>query len=171
MIIGEIKRYLRDNSSTMRVGRAMKILGFRAQMARERLNGRLQREPTVGEIAAELGVSAEEVVFACQAGQEPVSLHEPVFNDAPDPLYVIDLVSDQNESAENWLDDLALRQAMEKLPERERRVLHGRFFTGWTQAEIAREISLSQAQVSRIEKAALRRVRNYLDTDGVSENF
>jgi len=170
MIIGEIKRYLRDNS-TMRVGRALKLLGYRAQQARERLTGILQREPTVGEIAAELGISAEEVVFACQAGQELISLHEPVFNDAPDPVYVLDLVSDQHESADRWLDDLALRQAMDKLPERERRVLQGRFFSGWTQAEIAREVCLSQAQVSRIEKMALRRVRDYLSTDGVSENL
>lgn len=170
MIIGEIKRYLRDNS-TMRVGRALKLLGFRAQQARERLTGRLQREPTVREIAAELGVSAEEVAFACQAGQELISLHEPVFNDVPDPVYVLDLISDHNESPENWLDDLALRQALEKLPERERTIVHGRFFAGRTQAEIAREVSLSQAQVSRIEKTALRRVRDYLNTDEVRADF
>lgn len=170
MIIGEIKRYLRDNS-TMRVSRALKLLGFRAQQAREALSGRLQREPTVGEVAAELGVSAEEVAYACQAAQDLISLHEPVFNDAPDPVYVLDLVSDHTESPENWLEELALRQAMEKLPERERRILHGRFFTGWTQAEIAREVSLSQAQVSRIEKTALRRVRCYLNTDEVKTDF
>jgi RNA polymerase sporulation-specific sigma factor len=166
MIVGEIRRYLRDNS-TMRVSRALKLLGFRAQQARERLTNRLLREPTVGEIAAELDVSAEEVVFACQAVQELVSLHEPVYNDAPDPVYILDLVSDQSDSPESWLEDLALRQAMDKLTERERRVLQGRFFTGWTQAEIASEIQLSQAQVSRIEKTALRRMRNYLNTDKV----
>jgi RNA polymerase sporulation-specific sigma factor len=167
MIIGEIRRYLRDNSS-MRVSRSLKLLAFRAQQAREILSSQRQREPTVGEVAVELGVSAEEVAYACQAGQELISLHEPVFNDAPDPVYVLDMVSDHKESPENWLEDLALRQAMEKLPERERRILHGRFFTGWTQAEIAREVSLSQAQVSRIEKTALRRVRGYLNTDEVN---
>jgi RNA polymerase sporulation-specific sigma factor len=152
----------------MRVSRSLKLLAFRAQQAREILSSQRQREPTVGEVAVELGVSAEEVAYACQAGQELISLHEPVFNDAPDPVYVLDMVSDHKESPENWLEDLALRQAMEKLPERERRILHGRFFTGWTQAEIAREVSLSQAQVSRIEKTALRRVRGYLNTDEVN---
>jgi len=161
MIIGEIKRYLRDGNS-MRVGRALKIRAHQAQRVREKLTGRLLREPTVGEIAAELGITPEEVVLACQASYEPLSLYEPLFNDTVDTVYVMDTISDARTSADLWLEDIALRQALDGLTERERHILQFRFFAGRTQAEIARELGLSQAQVSRIEKAALQQVRNLL---------
>ncbi|MBS3947362.1 MAG: RNA polymerase sporulation sigma factor SigG [Dethiobacter sp.] len=169
MIIGEIKRYLRDNN-TLRVGRALKVRAHQAQQIRETLTGRLLREPTVGEVAAELGITAEEVVFACQASYEPLSLYEPLFNDTVDPVYVMDTISDVRNSADLWLEDIALQEALEGLTERERQILQYRFFAGQTQAEIARELGLSQAQVSRIEKAALQRVRSQLSVGEVTKH-
>jgi RNA polymerase sporulation-specific sigma factor len=161
MIIGEIKRYLRDNNS-VRVSRSLKIMAQRAQHTRETLTRKLLREPTVTEIAHELEISPEELVFAYQAINEPISLYDPVFNDTTDPVYVMDMVSDQKSNAELWIEDISIRQAMEILTERERKILESRFFEGWTQTEIARKIGISQAQVSRIEKAALRRIRRLL---------
>lgn len=165
MIIGEIKRHLRDNS-TVRVSRSLKMLAQKAQQVRENLTRRLLREPTVKEIAAELQTTPEEVVFAYQASSDPVSLYDPVFSDTTDPVYIMDLVSDQKNSSESWVDDITLREALQTLSERERRILESRFFEGHTQTEIALEIGISQAQVSRIEKAALRRIRHHLSEDG-----
>ena len=161
MIVGEIKRYLRDNS-TVRVSRSLKMLAQKAQHVREDLTRKLLREPTVQEIAQELEVTPEEVVFAYQAVNEPVSLYDPVFSDSTDPVSIMDLVSDQENNADLWVEDITLREALQVLSERERRILESRFFAGQTQTEIALEIGISQAQVSRIEKAALRRVRHYL---------
>jgi RNA polymerase sporulation-specific sigma factor len=161
MIIGEIKRHLRDNN-TVRVSRSLKLLAHKAQQARDVLTRKLLREPTISEIAAELGITPEEVVIAYQASNEPVSLHDPVFNDTTDPVYVMDLVRDTKSCAEIWVEDITLRQALEILTERERRILESRFFDGRTQTEIAADIGISQAQVSRIEKSALRQVRHQL---------
>lgn len=161
MIIGEIKRHLRDNNA-VRVSRSLKTLAQKAQQVREDLTRRFLREPTIQEIALELAVAPEEVVLAYQASNDPLSLYDPVFNDTTDPVYVMDLVSDQKHTAELWVEDITLRQALEILTDRERRVLESRFFEGRTQTEIASEIGVSQAQVSRIEKAALRQVRRHL---------
>lgn len=168
MIIGEIKRHLRDNN-TVRVSRSLKMLAQRAQHVREELTRRLLREPSIQEIAQELEVTPEEVVFAYQAINEPISLHDPVFSDTTDPVYIMDIVSDQKCNAELWVEDITLRQALSILSERERQILESRFFEGRTQTEIAAEIGISQAQVSRIEKAALRRVRHHLAEEGSSD--
>ncbi|MBS4030339.1 MAG: RNA polymerase sporulation sigma factor SigG [Clostridiales bacterium] len=165
MIIGEIKRHLRDNNA-VRVSRSLKVLAHKAQHARDFLTRKLLREPTISEIAEELGITPEEVVVAYQASNEPVSLHDPVFNDTTDPVYVMDLVSDTKSCAEIWVEDITLRQALEILTERERRILESRFFEGRTQTEIAADIGISQAQVSRIEKSALRQVRHHLAGKG-----
>lgn len=169
MIIGEIKRHLRDNNA-MRVSRSLKNLAQKAKQAQDMLARRLLREPTISEIAAELGIAPEEVVFAYQANSDPVSLYDPVFNDSTDPVYVVDTVSDQRNCADLWLEEIALRQALGILTERERTILEARFFEGRTQTEIAREIGISQAQVSRIEKAALRRVRRHMAGEEELEN-
>ena len=165
MIIGEIKRHLRDNNP-IRVSRSLKMVAQKAQQIREALTGKLLREPSVQEIAQELGVTPEELVFAYQASNDPISLHDPVFSDTTDPVYIMDIVSDERSSSELWVEDITLREAMQILTERERRILESRFFEGHTQTEIATEIGISQAQVSRIEKAALRRVRHHLAGDG-----
>lgn len=169
MIIGEIRRYLRDNNA-LRVSRSLKMLAQKAQHIREKLTGKLLREPTIKEIAQELGVTPEEVVFAYQTLNEPISLNEPVFQDASDPIYVLDLVSDKLSSAESWVEELTLRQALATLTKRERKILEDRFFSGRTQTEIAVEIGISQAQVSRIEKDVLRKVRCCLQGQGGKEN-
>ena len=169
MIIGEIKRHLRDNN-TVRVSRSLKMLAQKAQHVREELTRKLLREPTIQEIAQELAVTPEEVVFAYQAINEPVSLHDPVFSDTTDPVYIMDIVSDQRCDADLWVEDITLRQALSILSERERQILEARFFEGRTQTEIAAEIGISQAQVSRIEKAALRRIRHHLAQEGDSDH-
>lgn len=161
MIVGEIKRYLRDNNA-IRVSRSLKQLAQKAQQARELLVRKLLREPTVSEVAQHLGILPEELVFAYQAGHEPVSLYDPVYNDSTDPVYVMDLVSDPKHTSELWVEHIALRQALSTLGERERKILEARFLEGKTQTEIAREVGISQAQISRIEKAALRRIRRTL---------
>ena len=165
MIIGEIKRHLRDNNA-VRVSRSLKMLAQKAQQVREELTRKLLREPSVSEIAQEMGITPEEVVFAYQAINEPVSLHDAVYGDASDPVFIMDLVSDQKCSADLWVEDITLRQALEILTERERTILESRFFAGRTQSEIADEIGISQAQVSRIEKSALRQVRHHLAGEG-----
>lgn len=169
MIIGEIRRYLRDNSA-LRVSRSLKMLAQKAQQVREKLTGKLLREPTVYEIAQELGVTPEEVAFAYQTLSEPISLHDPVFQDTGEPIYVLDLLSDKFCSAESWLEELSLRQALANLTKRERKILEDRFFNGRTQTEISVEIGISQAQVSRIEKGALLKVRRCLQEQGGKEN-
>ena len=161
MILGEVKRYLRDNNS-IRVSRSLRDTAYKAIYTREALQRRNSREPTVCEIAEELGVTREEITCALDAIQSPVSLYEPVYTDGGDPLYVMDQLSDKKNSEEHWVEDLSLTEAMKRLPERERHIIDLRFFEGKTQTEVAEEIHISQAQVSRLEKSALRAMKNYL---------
>lgn len=158
MIIGEIRRYLRDNNA-VRISRSLRDAAYKALQARDRLVERLMREPTIGEIAQEMGIEREEVVLALESIQDPVSLYEPIFNDGGDAIYVMDQVKDEKSKDENWLEELSVRQAMQKLGEREKRILYMRFYQGRTQMEVANEVGISQAQVSRLEKAALKRMR------------
>lgn len=158
MIIGEIRRYLRDNNA-IRVSRSVRDLAYRALQAREALVRTLDREPTVEDIAKSLDVPKEEVSAALEAIVEPVSLYEPVFSDGGDSIYIMDQISDNNNTDEAWLEDIALREAMKHLSPRERNIVELRYFKGRTQMEIASEIGISQAQVSRIEKGALERMK------------
>ena len=160
MIAGEIRRFLRD-SSPVRVSRSLKDTAYRAMQAREKLTGVLGREPDVLEIARELQLPKEEVVLALEAIVEPVSLYEPVFSDGGDTIYVMDQVSDGG-SDESWIQEMSIRDAMEKLTEREKRIIYLRFFRGKTQMEVSEEIGISQAQVSRLEKGALAKVKGDL---------
>lgn len=161
MIIGEIRRYLRDNNS-IRVSRSLKDIAYKALQAKEKLISKSNKEPTIVEIAKEIGVSKEEVVFALDAIQEPVSLFEPVYHDDGDAIFVMDQVGDTKNTDERWISDLAINQAMEKLNDREKMILRKRFFDGKTQIEVADEIGISQAQVSRLEKSALLHMRRYI---------
>ena len=161
MIIGEIRRYLRDNSS-IRVSRSLRDTAYKAIYAKEGYIRRHMKEPTVQEIADEIGISKEDVVFALDAIQAPMSLHEPVYSDGGDALYVMDQVSDKKNKEENWVEELSLEAAMERLNERERYIITLRFFEGKTQMEVAEQINISQAQVSRLEKNALKVMRQYL---------
>ncbi len=164
MIIGEIRRYLRDNNA-IRVSRSMRDTAYKALQARDRLQSKLNREPDVTEIAQELNVSREDVVFALEAIQDPISLFEPVYNDGGDALYIMDQVKDENAKDEAWLEDIAIKDAMHRLPDREQRILRLRFFEGRTQMEVAGEIGISQAQVSRLEKNALLHMRKSMSQD------
>ncbi len=161
MIIGEIRRYLRDNSS-IRVSRSLRDTAYKAIYAREGYVRQHMKEPTVQEIADEIGISKEDVAFALDAIQVPMSLHEPVYSDGGDTLYVMDQVSDKKNREENWVEELSLDAAMERLNERERYIITLRFFEGKTQMEVAEQIRISQAQVSRLEKNALKTMRKYL---------
>ena len=161
MIIGEVRRYLRDNNA-IRVSRSRRDLAYKALQARENLARQLQREPTMAEIAKEMDVEQEEVVLALESIQEPISLYEPVFHDDGDAIYVMDQVSDTKNTDEKWIENIALSEAMKKLTPRERKILNMRFFEGKTQMEVAEEISISQAQVSRLEKNALKYMRKYV---------
>ncbi len=160
MIIGEIRRYLRDNN-TIRVSRSMRDVAYRAMQAKEKLTAEKGSEPSVEEIAKAIGVKRENVVLALEAIVEPVSLYEPVFSDGGDTIYVMDQVGDKNDDR-NWLDEIALKQAVNDLNEREKHILSLRFFQGKTQMEVASEIGISQAQVSRLEKAALDKIKKDL---------
>lgn len=162
MIIGEIRRYLRDNN-VIRVSRSMRDTAYKALQARDRLQSRWNREPTVTEIAEEMHVPREDVVFALEAIQDPVSLFEPVYNDGGDALYIMDQVKDETCRDENWLEDIAIRDALQRLTEREKKILKLRFFEGRTQMEVAGEIGISQAQVSRLEKNALLHMRKHVE--------
>lgn len=157
MIIGEVRRYLRD-SSYIRVSRSIRDTAYKAMQAKERLQTTLSREPTVDEIAKELNEPRESVIIALEAVVDPVSLYEPVFSDGSDTVYVMDQISDASGEG-SWLDELSIREAMENLSEREKRILALRFYTGKTQMEAAKEIGISQAQVSRIEKGAVEKIR------------
>ncbi|MDR1805232.1 MAG: RNA polymerase sporulation sigma factor SigG [Clostridium sp.] len=157
MILGEIRRYLRDNNP-VRVSRSLRDIAYHAMQAKERLTGALQREPTVEEIAKELGLPREEVLMALEAIVEPISLQEPVYSDGGDTIYVMDQVR-APEGEDAWLDEIVLRESIGRLPEREKKILYLRFMQGHTQMEVAEEIGISQAQVSRLEKSALRSVR------------
>ena len=161
MIIGEIRRYLRDNNS-IRVSRSVRDTAYKAIYAKEGYMKKHLKEPTVQEIAEEIGISKEDIVFALDAIQMPMSLHEPVYSDGGDTLYVMDQVSDKKNKEENWVEELSLEAAMERLNERERYIITLRFFEGKTQMEVAEEIKISQAQVSRLEKNALKVMKQYL---------
>ena len=157
MIIGEIRRYLRDNNS-IRVSRSIKDTAYKAMQVKERLASKNQHEPTVEEIAKELLIPVEEVVIALESIVSPISLYDPVYSDGGDTIYVLDQVGDNNDDV-NWLDEIALKEAIKKLSEREKHILSLRFMQGKTQMEVSEEIGISQAQVSRLEKSALQRIR------------
>ena len=162
MILGEVRRYLRDNNS-IRVSRSLRDTAYKALSARELLTKKNLREPTIMEIADEVGISKEEITYAMDAIQSPVSLYEPVYTDGGDPLGVMDQISDKKNREENWVEQLSLSEAMKRLPARERRIIDMRFFEGKTQTEVAGEVGISQAQVSRLEKNALKAMKSYLD--------
>lgn len=161
MIIGEIRRYLRDNTS-IRVSRSLRDIAYKALQAKERLTKKNEKEPTINEIAKELNLPKEDVVFALDSIQDPVSLYEPVYNDGADAIYVMDQVSDDKNTDENWLEEIALKEALKKLNSREKHILNLRFFKGRTQMEVASELGISQAQVSRLEKSALKHMRKHI---------
>jgi len=161
MIIGEIRRYLRDNNP-IRVSRSLRDTAYKALKARDALVYQNGKEPTVSEIAKEMEVREEDVVFALEAIQDPVSLHEPVYQDGGDAIYVGDQVRDDRVSENDWVRDLSIRQALSRLNERERNIIKQRFFSGRTQMEVAEEIGISQAQVSRLEKSALQQMKRYI---------
>jgi len=162
MIVGEIRRYLRDNSA-LRVSRSMRDTAYKVLQAKEKLMNLNQREPTMEEIAGELGIRREDVVFALDAISDPVSLYEPVYSDsAGDSLCVMDQVKDDQNTDESWLEQIALREAIARLSERERHILALRFFQGKTQMEVSAEVGISQAQVSRLEKNAISQIRKNL---------
>ena len=161
MIIGEVRRYLRDNNS-IRVSRSLRDLAYKALQTKETLSRDLQKEPSVSEIALAMGVNREEVVMALESIQEPVSLFEPVFHDDGDAIYVMDQVSDTKNTDARWIENISLSEAMDKLSPREKHILTIRFFEGKTQMEVAQEIGISQAQVSRLEKNALSTMKREL---------
>lgn len=161
MIIGEIRRYLRDNNS-IRVSRSLRDIAYKALQVRDKLVNKYAKEPTIGEIAEALQIQREEVVFALSAIQDPVSLFEPIYHDGGDPIYVMDQVCDEKSEDNNWLEKITVKEALKKLNGREKLILSLRFFEGKTQMEVAEEIGISQAQVSRLEKAALMHMRKYV---------
>ena len=161
MILGEVRRYLRDNNS-IRVSRSLRDTAYKAIYARENLMKKNMKEPTIMEIADEVGLSKEELTYAMDAIQTPMSLYEPVYTDGGDPLYVMDQISDKKNREENWIEQLSLNEAMKRLPDRERNIIRMRFYEGRTQTEVAEEVGISQAQVSRLEKNALKTMRSYL---------
>lgn len=161
MIIGEIRRYLRDNNS-IRVSRSLRDTAYKAIYARENYMKKNLREPTIAEIAEEVGIGKEDIVYALDAIQSPMSLYEPVYTEGGDTLYVMDQISDKKNREENWIEDLSLRDAIERLNDREKHIVTLRFFEGRTQMEVAQEIGISQAQVSRLEKHALKSMKQYL---------
>jgi len=161
MIIGEIRRFLRDNNS-IRVSRSIKDTAYKAIYTKETLTRKNSKEPTLEEIASEISISKEDILYALDAIQNPVSLYEPVYTDGGDTLYVMDQVSDKKNKEDAWVEHLSLSEAMKQLSEREQEIISLRFFEGKTQMEVAQLIGISQAQVSRLEKNALKAMRNYL---------
>lgn len=161
MIIGEIRRYLRDNNS-IRVSRSLRDIAYKALQARDQLVRKHKKEPTIMEISKELKMPKEEVVFALDAIQEPISLFEPIYHDSGDAIFVMDQVKDKKSEDEVWLEEIALREGIDKLNKREKLILNLRFYEGKTQMEVADEIGISQAQVSRLEKNALRQMRKLI---------
>lgn len=157
MIIGEIRRYLRDNNP-IRVSRSLRDIAYKALQVKEKLMSQTSREPTAEEIAKVLELPHEEIVFALDAIQDPVSLFEPIYNDGGDPIYVVDQLSDEKNKDSSWIDEIALKEGMRRLNEREKLIIRKRFFQGKTQMEVADEIGISQAQVSRLEKAAIKQM-------------
>ncbi len=160
MIMGELRRYLRDNNS-IRVSRSMRDLAYKAMQAREKLTNEHSREPTIEQIAKEIDAKREDVVLALEAVSDPISLYEPVFSESGDTIYMMDQIGDNNDD-KNWLDEIALKEAIVSLDAREKRILNLRFFKGRTQVEVAEEIGISQAQVSRLEKGALNKIKKQL---------
>lgn len=158
MVIGEIRRYLRDGSR-IKISRSMRDNAYRALTAKEKLTGTLQREPTVEEIAKEVDLPREEVIFALDAIADPVSLYDPVFQEGGDAICVMDQVRDERNTDDSWLDQLSMKQAMEQLSPREKRILALRFYDGKTQMEVSAEVGISQAQVSRLEKGVLEKIK------------
>ncbi len=161
MIIGEVRRYLRDYNP-IRVSRSLRDTAYKALQVRERLTNQNSKEPSVEEIAKELDMPKEDVVVALDAIQEPVSLFEPVYHDGADALFVMDQVKDNKNSDANWLENISLKEAIKKLNDREKYIINLRFFQGKTQMEVAKQIGISQAQVSRLEKSALKNMRKYM---------
>jgi RNA polymerase sporulation-specific sigma factor len=159
MIIGEIRRYLRDNNP-IRVSRSLRDTAYKALQMREKMIGETSKDPAPHEIAERMGVPHEDIVFAMDAIQDPVSLFEPIYNDGGDPIFVVDQLKDDREKDSIWLDELSLREGMKKLNDREKMILTKRFFQGKTQMEVAEEIGISQAQVSRLEKAAIKEMNS-----------
>ena len=157
MIEGEVKRHIRD-SGQIRVSRSLRDTAYKAMQAKEKLTAKLKRDPTVEEIAAKIGCKREDVVIALEAMTEPISLYEPVFSDTGDTVYVMDQIGDNNDDR-NWLDEIALKEAISSLGTREKKILNLRFLQGKTQVEVANEIGISQAQVSRLEKGALGKIK------------
>ena len=161
MIIGEIRRYLRDNNS-IRVSRSMRDIAYKTLKAKEAYINEHSKEPTVEELSKLIDIPKEDIVFALEAIQDPVSLYEPAYNDGTDTIFVMDQVKDTKNTDESWLEEIALREAMKRLSEREKHIINLRFFSGRTQMEVADEIGISQAQVSRLEKGALDRMKKYI---------
>ncbi len=161
MIIGEIRRYLRDNNQ-IRVSRSLRDIAYKALKAKEEYISKHSKEPTIDELAKILELSKEEVVFALESIQDPISLHEPAYNDGTDTIFVMDQVKDTKNTDEHWLENIALSEAMKRLSDREKHIISLRFFSGRTQMEVADEIGISQAQVSRLEKGALERMKKYI---------
>jgi len=165
MVIGEIRRYLRDNNP-IRVSRSLRDIAYKALQVRDALVNKNSREPTITEIAAELDLPREEVVFALDAIQEPVSLFDPIYQEGGDPIYIMDQIKSEKDHDAYWVEGIAIKEAMHRLTDRERHILHLRFFSGKTQMEVADEIGISQAQVSRLEKAALSHMKKLIADRG-----
>jgi len=164
MIIGEIRRFLRDDHP-IKVPRSYKELVYRINRSREKLSTSLKREPTINEIASDLNVSSEDIIMALEAIQSPSSIHDTLYQDDSDPIYVIDQLPLEKDSNPQWFEKIALKEVLAKLPEREKNVLMMRFYEDKTQSEIAKSMNLSQVQISRIERAALHRLRSILKDD------
>ena len=163
MIIGEIRRYLRDNNP-IRVSRSLRDIAYKALQARDSLTNKNCKEPTIFEISQELNMPKEDIVFALDAIQEPVSLFEPIYNDGGDPIYVMDQVSDEKNTDYTWIEEISLKEGMQRLDKREKAILSMRFFQGKTQMEVADEIGISQAQVSRLEKSAIKQMQKHVES-------
>ncbi len=158
MIIGEIRRYLRDNNP-IRVSRSMRDLAYKALQAKEKLTKENEKEPTIEDIAKEIGVEKEEIVISLDAIQDPISLQEPIYNEGSESIYIVDQIKDTKNTDELWADNITITEAMKKLNKREKTIISKRFFDGRTQMEVAEEIGISQAQVSRLEKSAIARIK------------
>jgi RNA polymerase sporulation-specific sigma factor len=161
MIIGEIRRYLRDNNP-IRVSRSLRDTAYKALQMKESLKNKKSEEPSLSEISKELGIPRSEIIYALDAIQDPISLFEPIYHDGGDPIFVMDQISDKKSEDESWLEGIAIREALRRLNDREKLILSYRFYEGKTQMEVADEIGISQAQVSRLEKAALKRLKRYV---------
>lgn len=162
MVAGELRRYLRDNSNSIRVSRSLRDTAYKAIYAKEEYMKKNAKEPTVGELAEMIGIPEEDIVVAIDAIQSPVSLYEPVYTEGGDTLYVMDQISDKKNKEEMWIEEISLQEAMKRLAPREQHIIDMRFYEGKTQMEVADEIGISQAQVSRLEKHALKVMKQYL---------